>query len=301
MQSVFSDEMADQQIKNDILALKKSVIDADNRTLRLGEKTESLKDYVQTDLGSRISKIEGRTEVMMWMVGIALPLYMALFIAGGVQLYLLNGRVSGMDRDLAHVTKTLDELNLKSTANNPTDPQNIKQAHDTLAEAAANHRKLSKEVVVDTGKKFLQAGSSQQTTWATAMDFLAYRSFLNADLSHNAASSVLINQVARITVYKLPTTAGTLRHSVIDAPINQAAVYELLGQGLNRGHSVGDAFLVVDGGTAQLDGYDLRHVTLRNMHIIYEGGPVHLEDVTSLTAHSMSRNTRRDKSSRLPL
>jgi hypothetical protein len=46
--------MADQQIRNDIAGLKKSLADACDRTLRLGEKTEELKDYVQTEIGNRL-------------------------------------------------------------------------------------------------------------------------------------------------------------------------------------------------------------------------------------------------------
>ena len=270
------EEMSEQQILAKITQLEKTVDAADNRTRRLGDKFESLKDYIQKDLALKVATADGRSVVLMWFVGIALSVYMALIIGGGVQLYLLNGRLSAMERDVSHVAKGVDELKLKSTSANPTDPQNIKQAHDTLAEAASSHRKLNKEVVVEAGRKFVDAGGSVESAWQTAMEFLAYRSFLNVDLVANSAE---LNRGANdVTVYHIPKGAGELYHTGT-VPIENAAVFQKLGEDTNKGRTTGDARLLVDGGTVVLDSFDIRHVIFRNAHIVYNGDPVRLQDV----------------------
>jgi hypothetical protein len=52
MQSEFIpvDYMADNQTKQDIANLNKSLAEADGRTLRLGTRLEELRDFVHTDV-----------------------------------------------------------------------------------------------------------------------------------------------------------------------------------------------------------------------------------------------------------
>jgi len=104
------DEMTDQQISNKVNTLEKTVEKADDRTLRLGEKLETLKDYVQTDLALKVATSEGRGGTILWILGIALPAYLGLFIAGGVQLYLLNGRAATLESNVLNIGKGVDAL-----------------------------------------------------------------------------------------------------------------------------------------------------------------------------------------------
>jgi len=86
-----------------------------------------LKDFVHTEIGPKVTRTEARVDMLVWIVGIALTMYMGIFIAGGIQLYLLNGRVGAMEQSISTISKGVGELQLKKASENAADPQNIEE------------------------------------------------------------------------------------------------------------------------------------------------------------------------------
>lgn len=286
MRDVLSGQMSDQKIKIDIAALKGFVEATDGRTLRLGEKIEKLKDCVQTDISTRLSKIEGRTEVLMWIVGVTLSVYTALFIAGGVQLYLLNGRVSGLESDVRHIAGTVDAIRLKQLSNTPTAPGVVAEAQNILATAKAKKIPIDKEVIIDAGKTFIGASRNNPNVWKAAVAFVNYRSFLSEDDAPRTRSIEVSHldwwTTVQGTIKK--RTAGNSAYTLGGplVPNDLAARYEAIGATDNNGHLTGPSLIVVDGNYQNqfwLDGYWLKNVVIRNASIKYSGGPVMLENV----------------------
>ena len=280
MQAVLSGQMSDQKIKIDIAALKGFVEATDDRTLRLGEKIEQLKDYVQTDISSRLSKIEGRTEVLMWIVGIALSVYMALFIGGGVQVYLLNGRVSGIESDVRHIGGTVDAIRLKQISTAPMAQGIAAEAKNILSAARAKKIPIDKDVIIDTGKTFVSASRDNPEAWDAAISFVDYRSFLNIDAEPRLPSlgkDPPWYEVDILTVNHHATKPIVKGYGVV--PAEQGAILARIGQNLYEGQRFGAAFLVLTGDDVILDGMAMKNVIYRGVHIEYHGGPLVMENV----------------------
>lgn len=58
--------MTDHNILARIVPLEKAVKDADDRSLRVGERIEELKDFVHTDINLRLATVEERTRNVLW-------------------------------------------------------------------------------------------------------------------------------------------------------------------------------------------------------------------------------------------
>jgi hypothetical protein len=69
---------------------------------------------------------------------------------------------------------------LQQVSDNPTNPRNAEKAKKILIDARTTGLKIQDHVVRDTGIKFIEtAGNNNPDAWGAAMQFLAYRSFLN--------------------------------------------------------------------------------------------------------------------------
>jgi hypothetical protein len=169
------DTMSEQQLLGKIQEAQKAAEGADDRTLRLGEKFEKLKDLVHTDINIRLARVEERTSNVMWVVGVMA----AAIIATAVQLFLMNGRLSAIEQNVSGIRADVSGMRLSQTATNPKDPRNIQEAKRVLREAEKNKVKIPPSVVEDTGKKFLEAAKDDPSAWGAALAFADYRSYLN--------------------------------------------------------------------------------------------------------------------------
>ncbi len=143
--------------------------------------------------------------------------------------------------------------------------------------------------VTSIGKRLLQFTSDNPGTgtlaWDTTTSLLQYRSALNGLTPPVALTSAkpLPNYQ---TLYSWGLAPGyehpKVGSSGLTVPANQAAAAGLIGEDLNKGRANGPAFLVVSGGGVTLDKMHLRNVIFLNVHIIYSGGPVQLENVSFL-------------------
>ena len=273
--------MTDQQILNKVTSLEKTVEASDGRTLRLGEKTEKLKDSVQTDLFPRLARIEGRVDMLVWIVGIALTSYLGLFIAGGVQLYLLNGRLSGIETDIHQVRAAVDGIRLGQASENPTNPSSIAEAQVILHDAKSRDIRISQREINESAARFLEASSFNPESWKAAIAFVDYKSFLNATDDRFPG---LLKPLAN---------SGFTLENPIKGPINfglagplvmpdRAPQIKLLDSPYPnprdvRGHI--PEYIRVNGGSLAMDGFYMKQVILDKVHVVYHGGRVKLENV----------------------
>ncbi|MBZ5570783.1 MAG: hypothetical protein LAO09_02755 [Acidobacteriia bacterium] len=174
--------MTDQQARNDVASLKKSLTESDDRTLRLGDKLEKLKDSAQ-EFSIRVARVEERTSMLLWAFGIGI----AVLLAFGTQLYLMNGRVFALDENVKQVAAGVSAIRLTQLSAEPTKAENISQTQKVLQQAIAGKIKIDQEVVRNTGINFMQAsytadGKTNPAVWPAVQQYLNYKAFLNRDV-----------------------------------------------------------------------------------------------------------------------
>jgi hypothetical protein len=157
-----------------------------------------------------------------------------------------------------------------------------------IAQVATESRAVvSSEDLSAVGQRILDVakGSSSQSNlaWETATSLLQYRSALNGLVPPiNLASAIPLSATVVTTVYKTYTRPGLEKVTLSFiglAPKENAAALDYIGQDSNANLTIGNQFLVAQGGSLQLDKMHLKNVVLSKVHVIYEGGPVVLENV----------------------
>jgi len=187
----------------------------------------------------------------------------------------MKGKLEVLDpliRGLA--TKHLSEavsLNLKELL------ARLPELQATVLSAKQGGIKIQPDVIKQLGMKLVDVGGQNVSSWNAAMDFLAYRSFINLEFVPPPFWGTLL-PVTDYTIYSSPPTAGRM-YNEGRAPIERAAVYAPFGMKTNINKKEGDARLVIIGGAVPLDGYEMRHITFRDAKITYSGGQTTMEDV----------------------
>jgi hypothetical protein len=146
-----------------------------------------------------------------------------------------------------------------------------------VLEAAKNAKgRLDVPAVVAAGKEFAKASVSEPKAWEATAALLDYKSFLQKDNSPAAGARLHRSGVAS---YSYPMSIGSLwTISASDSP--DVPQMRLIDQpDLNKDSRTGPAFLNVRGGEFPLDGYYLKRVIIQDAHIIYNGGPLVLDQV----------------------
>lgn len=177
----------------------------------------------------------------------------------------------------SRIEAAVSEHTLRQNAANPTDPENIKETEVVLSRAEKSNLRLKPDVVEKTAAKFLEAAGSSESAWQVAIAFADYRS----TLTNEPPLPPLNKHPEADTWYGYAVPHGELspqfsHYGIV--PISRAAIFDKIGVNRNPG-PIGDAFLVGVGGTLYLDGTQARQAILRGTTIMYEGGPVELENV----------------------
>jgi hypothetical protein len=155
---------------------------------------------------------------------------------------------------------------------------------------------IKPETVENVGRKLVETGRND--AWDAALDFLSYKSFLNASLSLSVTGvqgqEMLYTEYTSLT----PTGAAPPKFSVAGiVPKEQAAEFTLIGKpDLNESRPKGNSLILLDGGALTLDGTRLKNVVFRNVYIVYDGGPLIMNDVYFINCtFQMKRNTNEQK------
>ncbi len=189
-------------------------------------------------------------------------------------------RLTGIEGNLARINATLEGQKLKQIGSNPTNPENIAEAKNVLIAAASSKTKIDRSIVQDVGGQFVQAAQKDPAAWSTVLAFLNYKSFLDSfapkipvgtpgkfDTHYNTADIPAGDSVPHFMV------GGGL------VPISEAVQFNRIGKDLNQAQGKGNAFMIVEGGGQVIDGWQLKNVVFHNVHIVYKGGALRMENV----------------------
>jgi|SRR5271157_2508491 len=186
-------------------------------------------------------------------------------------------RLTSIEATLNKISSTLEGNKLKQIGSNPVNPQNIAEAKNVLTAATASKTNIDPSIVKDVGIKFVEASQKDPAAWDTALAFLNYKSSL--DISAPNAPTQIANITTTYTVVPPPGEKPPEFYVQEIAPKEQAAVLDHIGIDQNAGKPTGFRYIFGVGGAATLDGMQLKNVVFRNVHVVYHGGPVIMQNV----------------------
>lgn len=192
-------------------------------------------------------------------------------------------RLNSIESGIKSLTATVEAIRLRQVSENPTDLKNIVEVKELLKTAKTAGTKLNEEVVKNAGAKFIRAVNKNPDAWSAAAAFVDYKSFLNTALPRGMQGLPQTTTVYDTTHYNVSSVDNQPRPKVGflvgGVPRDKAAVYELIGEGLNEKNPVGDPYLVLQGGNTAIDNHQIKNVIFKNVNVLYYGGPVKLENV----------------------
>jgi hypothetical protein len=152
-------------------------------------------------------------------------------------------------------------------------------AKSILATAQSKKTSIDQNVIRETSAKFLEAGKTNPDAWNVALAFIDYKSFLNIGPGPIQGPITLATKSSYLTAYEPPSSAGTMYSLGYSTPPEVPQYRPIDHPDMNQGKTVGPQFLRVVGGEVRLDGYYIKRVILENVHVIYRGGALTLENV----------------------
>lgn len=206
------------------------------------------------------------------------------------------GKINQISEDLADVKGTLrawaplitPQFYRKSSTLSQKDfEKSLPELKAVTQLAIESKTQIPSTDVTNLGKRLVHTAAgntdSANLAWMTATTLLNYRSFLNALAPQPNLEDAKPLQSGKYDnrFFEYTRLGGEVPKlsSVGALPREQAAKLDLIGKDRNTDLQVGPALLVDVGGSIQLDKMHLKNVVLQNVHVIYEGGPLILENV----------------------
>jgi hypothetical protein len=252
-----------------------------------------------------------RNPVLVWLLSFCLPLvalfatlffgllprledYAKLQINASVAAGLVgqNTRIDKIAGDVADVRGDLkafypmlqsylrDQMKKSATLSPEEFKSSLPQLSKTVAAVSQSKVQIDPVVVAQVGNRVFKLAGSQPNTalaWQTATALLSYRSSLNP----GPLPPGFETQLHGLTLYYADAPDGEPRAQMLhygDVPRDQSAVFEPLGRNLNGNNPRGDAFLIVRNGVVLLDNMDVKNVIFENMHIVYKGAKLRMDN-----------------------
>lgn len=183
---------------------------------------------------------------------------------------------------LTRIEASLLGLRAKAVASNPADSENQAEAKSVLAAAKKESIRLPVPVIELGGNKFIEAAKTDPKAWDVALEFVAYRSFLNAQSRPRVPTEPM--PTGTITNYEILGAPGKPPPEVSwSKPIvgegQVAARWDRLGQDRNQDKHDQPTWLYATGGATSVDTEQIRNVVLIGVEVHYSGAPVILENV----------------------
>lgn len=269
---------------------------------KLSERQEKINERIATLEGRNQGENEQKRHPLRVAGFTALcTLFMVYLGWLGSQIVTLDTQVAGL----------LAPQRLQSAASNPTDPKNVSQVTKILQDAQKRNQIIEAPILASVGAKFIEVSQTTPNAWNAAISLLDYRSFLNKDF---------VPDVGQLTPWKSTNTytvavrvypeafsnrkpPGEVYSSTISiwvaggkTPDNKSARLEELDKPQSGSSDV--AYFVVDGASSaaiSLDGVYMRNVIIRNVTVVYNGGPLRLENVYFVNCKFQLDPTQRTK------
>jgi hypothetical protein len=253
------------------------------------------------EIGQNIAQIQTAIQPreLPWAVrSILLPLAVAAAVATAGAVIHLEIALAAVRGEFARQTIATEEellaVETSQAANNPTDKNSQTQAKNYLLEAKQKSLRLPTAVVAQAGGSFVKASTKESSAWDVALQFVNYRSVLNAaslptlpalrpyqssDGKYEIASVIWATHP--LPLYKLLSPPAADIWLAGEAPPEASARVEFLDKPSIT--SSGAKFIIFDWHRSDialgLDGVYMKNVIVRNAVIHYAGGPVRLDHV----------------------
>lgn len=204
------------------------------------------------------------------------------------KLQPISEKLSALGERVAKLEGKLDGLRIQKLAMEPKKAVNAKRVTEILDAAKKSGTRLDSELITDAGKQFVSAGGSTNSpdVWNAALTFLNYRSFLNDALAPATDRFTSVGKTPLPWKFKFNDRAHSRDYEYHirtgeEVPSERAAVLEPIGEPLNISEEIGFAFLLIADHPMGfiLDGSRLRNIIFKNSKIVYDGGPVEMENV----------------------
>jgi hypothetical protein len=163
----------------------------------------------------------------------------------------------------------------------PTDPKNIEAATEVLTRAQAAGVQISPVAIEKTGRRFVNAANQNPKTWDAALNFLEYKSFINS-FSPALPPQIHEQHVLLGTHYapNPPLGSGPIKMFYRGySKKEDSAQFMQIGHDLDQGSAYGLSIFLAEGGGQILDGMQFKNVVFRDVRIVYNGGPVRMNNV----------------------
>lgn len=159
----------------------------------------------------------------------------------------------------------------------PEDPQSAKQAEQLVKAALKQGTRLDPKLMSAAGAKFADASTQTPSAWGAATALLSYASFLNT----SAPGLSQLMPVPNATHFEITYNGriGTGAVTGTSTAPNLPEAHKLGLPDFNDKFKVGPAFFVSRNADAVLDGQFLKSIIFQDSHIIYNGGPLVLQNV----------------------
>jgi hypothetical protein len=185
------------------------------------------------------------------------------------------------DDRLKGVEEKLTTLRTLIVSSQPTRKQNQDAAKELLVEA--RHRSIPaipQPAVEQAGKSFLSAASEDHEAWKVALDFVSYRSTLNApDMPGDKQLPVSAGHGTWFLSPKVPGKPFPMVfRSDMSSPVESSAWVAPLARIPITAPQPGPAWVAYVGGALSLDLMYMRHVVLKDVEVHYNGTPLELQD-----------------------
>jgi hypothetical protein len=234
-----------------------------------------------------VSEIKGilkTAETPSWIRFYIYPTCVLISAAMVAAVITLLVKVNGIEAFIHNNGEFISSLRLKSNSSTPSDPHSIQDVKLTISQAQKEKIRIPVEAVTEAGVKFVEASGHTPEAWSAALALVQYKSFL-LQLSQPVLA---VGSTIEGTHYRIPPTneltpiiwlaQSTLGSKAPDIP----EVHALDSPDMNSGVKVGPAFIVINGGSILLDGIYAKRVVFRDVHVLYKGGPVLLQNVQFL-------------------
>ncbi len=184
---------------------------------------------------------------------------------------------------LTGIEASIAALRIAQASSNPERRGNQVEAREVLATARKSSLLIPPTVVEQAGDRFIEASSTDPGAWGVALDFVAYRSSLNAPsapFDRNSAIPLTMNQVTHYNLHSLPDKPQpSMQWLPPMVPREQAARCDGIGEDQNANLVLQPSWLLITGGTTSLDEMHIRNAVFQNVQIHYSGEALILENV----------------------
>ncbi len=248
--------------------------------------TEKRVHSIESDLGQiaqRLAKLEGhKDESAAPHKSPNAALIAVLSVLGMAVIWYwswVGTQVVAQGKQISQILTILSPEIVKKASSQPENPQSAKQVEQIVKKAMKQGERLDPALVSEAGAKFTDAVDRTPDAWRAATALLDYASFLNV----NAPNPQPIMQLNETPTKYLPQqlegrvaigrVLGTAQFPNLPEahPLNQPDQ--------NANLASGPAFFLIRNGDFVLDGMLLKNVIIQDSQVIYDGGPLVLQNV----------------------